>query len=358
MSDTLTQAREHLEQQEFEKALELLREVDPITPEVKASVARALSGLGKWKQAHSLFSEVIVEDSENHEALAGRGLLYFFTGQLQQAHADYSQAIELAPLRGRYRGLRGVLLGQVGDAPSALDDLEKAYDLGDHDPTYILARAQLLMALREVPKAQEMIKLAEQHDADEAALSSLEGSLAMLCNNPKEALASFRFATEKAPQVLDNWMNLLALTAKLDRPRLLEEADRALEAHPYHEQFVPLKVGALVEKGQMKEAFAFLGEALKQNPKSPLLQFQMGMGLANAQKFEKAAEHFTLALELRPRFPRALDARGNCYERLGRNEEAQKDFEESARIRTEDAKRAAEAQAAQGSASEEAPPEE
>jgi len=340
MADTLSQARELLESQDFAKALDLLHQVSPVTSKVKSSVARALSGLGRWEEAHALFSEVVTEDPDCSEAFSGRGLLYFFTGQFEKAQSDYDQALEIDPANGRYHGLRGVLLGQLGDAPGALSDLEKAYDLGDHDPSYILARAQLLLAIRELPKAEAALQLAEQHQADQAALSSLEGALSMLKGNPQEALASYRFAVDQAPQMADNWMNMLALTAKLDRPRLLEEAQRALEAHPDNEEFIQLTVGALVESGQTKEAFALLAEAIKRIPDSPLLHFQMGMGLAGAGKFDKAAEHFTKALELRPRFPRALDARGNCLEKLGKKEEAQADFEESARIRTEDAERA------------------
>ena len=347
MADTLTQARELLETQDFAEALELLHQVSPVTSEVKSSVARALSGLGRWEEAHALFSEVVGEDPECSEGFAGRGLLYFFAGHFEKAQNDYDQAIELDPSNGRYHGLRGVLLGQIGDAPKALTDLEKAYELGDHDASYILARAQLLLAIRELPRAEEALALAEKHEADQAALSSLEGALSMLKGNPQEALASYRFAVDQAPQVADNWMNMLALTAKLDRPRLLEEANRALEAHPNNEEFIQLAVGALVESGQPKEAFALLGDAIKRLPESPLLHFQMGMGLAGAGKFDKAAEHFTKALELRPRFPRALDARGNCLERLGKKDKAQADFEESARIRTEDAEQARAAAAQQ-----------
>jgi tetratricopeptide (TPR) repeat protein len=354
MSDTLTQARELIEAQDFEKALELLHQVEPITPLVKSSVARAMSGMGRWKEAHSLFSEALNDDPKCHESLAGRGLLYFFTGQFSHAVNDYSEAIRLDPSNGRYRGLRGVLFGQVGDAPNAITDLEKAYELGDHDPSYILARAQLFLATRQVPQAEEALQLAEKHDADQAALSSLEGALSMLKGSPKEALASYRFAVEKAPQVADNWMNVLALTARLDRPRLLEEVNRALEVHPDNEEFITLAVGAMVEQGNPKEAFNLLKEAVKRNPESPLLQFQMGMGLANAGKFEKAADRFTKALELRPRFPRALDARGNCLEKLGKQKEAQADFEESHRIRKEDAEKAAAQQQAERAAQEEA----
>jgi tetratricopeptide (TPR) repeat protein len=358
--DTLTQARELLEAQDFEKALELLNQVEPITPNVKAAVARALSGLGRWDAAHSLFCEALTDDPQCHEGFGGRGLLYFFTGHLDKAVIDYSKAIEIEPSNGRYHGLRGVLFGQVGDAPRALADLEKAYELGDHDASYILCRAQLLLAIRQLPQAEEMLQLAEQHNADLAALSSLEGALSMLKGSPKEALASYRFATEQAPQVTANWMNMLALTAQLDRPRLMEEVNRALELHPDNEEFITLAVGALVEEGKPKKAFKLLDDAAKRNPESPLLQFQMGMGLANAGKFGKAAEHFTKALELEPRFPRALDARGNCLERMGKKEEAQADFEESARIRKEDAEKAAEQRARQNPEqhTEQAPPEE
>jgi len=341
MSDTLNKARNLLDEQSFDEALELLHTVTPVTPLVKVSVARALSGLGRWEEAHSLFSEALTEDPECHEGYSGRGLLYFLTGDFQRAHEDYLKAIDGAPMNGRYHGLRGILLAQVGDVPNALKELEACYDLGCHDPSFLLSRGQINLAVRDAAKARESLDLAEKHDADEAAIAALEGALSLLNGDAKEALASYRFSVEKAPEAANNWLNTLALTAQLERSRLLEEAQRALEAHPNHGEIIQVVVGAYREAGKLKEAFQVLKEAIERNPESPLLYFQMGMGLAQSGKFEKAVEQFSKALEFAPRFPRALDARGNCLEQLGRKDEAQADFQKSHDIRKEDAEKSA-----------------
>lgn len=341
MSDALNQARELLDQQKFQEALELLHTVDSLDLTVKVSVARALSGLGKWEQAHSLFSEVIDQNVAAHEALAGRGLLYYLTGNFQDAIADYNKAIESEPSVGRYRGLRGVLFAQVGDVSQALVELEAAHELGCTDPAFMLSRAQLHLSSRNLAKAQEALALAERWGGDEVAIAILEAAMSMAKGEPKEALASYRFAVEKAPESVSNWMNLLALTAQVDRSSLLAEANRALEAHPNSEQVISLVVGAYREAGDVKGGFKVLKDAIRRNPKSPLLRFQLGLGYAYTDKFEKAIDQFTKALEIVPRFPRALDARGNCYEKLGRQEEAQADFEKSYEIRKEDAEKQA-----------------
>lgn len=341
MSDTLLQARELLEQQNFQEALDLLNTVSPIDSVVKTSIARALSGLGRWEQAGSLFSEVIKQDPDYHEAYAGRGLLYFLSGGFAEAHADYVKALEKAPKNGRYYGLMGVLLAQVGEAVEALKAFDAAYKLGCHDTAFILSAAQLHLAMRNPEHAQAALSLAEKHGAEEGAIAALEGSLSMLKGDPKEALASFRFAVDKAPGEINNWMNMLTLTAQLERGRLLEEAQRALKALPDSPEIIQVAVGAYREAGQLKEAFKVLREAIKRNPESPLLHFHLGLGYAYSEKFEKAVEAFTEALKYAPRFPRALDARGNCYERLGKKDEARADFEKSHEIRQEDAEKQA-----------------
>ena len=339
MSDTLTEARTLLDQQKFEEALELLKTVQPKDLTVRVSVARALSGLGHWEQAHSMFSEAVEEDPDCHEAWAGRGLIYFLTGHFQQAAPDLAQAIEAAPMNGRYRGLQGVLLAQTGDAAAALKDLEKAYDLGCQDEGFLFARAQIHLATRQAEKAQEVLELAEKAGADEAQLAALEGALYMLKNEHKEALASYRFAAEKAPESEAHWMNLLTLTASLDRGRLLEEAQQALGHHPNSGDIIQVVVGAYREAGKVKEAFQVLHDAIERDPENPLFYFQLGLGYANAGKFDQAVVQFSKALKIVPRFPRALDARGKCLEQLGREDEAKADFERSYEIRKEDAER-------------------
>ena len=147
MSDKLNQARDLLDQQKFTEALELLHSVESVTSPVKVALARAMSGLGKWEPAHSLLCEALADDPNNHEGYASRGLLYFLTGNLDKAHSDYAKAIKEAPMNGRYHGLNGILLAQVGDVPNALKALESAYSLGSRDPAYILARAQVYLCL-------------------------------------------------------------------------------------------------------------------------------------------------------------------------------------------------------------------
>lgn len=339
MTDTLTKATELLDKQKFQEALDLLNTISPTTAVIKTRAARALSGLGDWQSAFDLFSEVLTHEPDCHEALSGRGVLFYLSGHLDHAKKDYDKAIELAPEKGRYRGLRGMLYGQAGAVTEALEDLEQAYELGDSDPAYLLARAQLHLSAQQLPEAKRILELAEQFNADEAALSSLEGALSVMEGDHEEGLASYRYAVEAAPQVVDYWMNMLVLTSKVSRGRLLDESLRALDEHPDHPEIIQVAVGAYIEKGQVKEAFQIMRDAIGRNPDSPILHFQMGMGLAHMEKFEQAVASFDKALELEPRFPRALDARGNCLERLGKKKEAELDFKESHRIRKEDAER-------------------
>lgn len=341
MSDNLQEARTLLDQQKFSEALELLHKVESVSPIVKVSLARAMSGLGKWEPAHNLLCEALTEDPNNHEGYASRGLLYFLSKNFQKAHADYQKAIEGAPLNGRYHGLQGVLLAQIGDIPSALNALESAYELGSHDPAYLLVRAQIYLATRDLDKAAEMLELADKHEGDQASIAALEGAMNMLAGKHDEALASYRFAVEKEPSAIPNWMNMLSLTAKLDRSRLLEQSLSGLKIHPDSDEIIQVAVGAYLEQGKAKEALQLLANALQRRPKNPLLHFQMGMGLVTGEQFKEAIEHFSQALEAQARFPRALDARGNCYERLGNKEKAQADFKESHKIRQEDAEKQA-----------------
>jgi tetratricopeptide (TPR) repeat protein len=83
--------------------------------------------------------------------------------------------------------------------------------------------------------------------------------------------------------------------------------------------------------GSYKEAFDDLDKAIEIDPKNPQGYVEKGVLYSRymMRQYEKAIENFNKALEIDPRNSRIYFYRGMAYERLGKFEQALKDFEKA-----------------------------
>ncbi|HUL79241.1 MAG TPA: tetratricopeptide repeat protein, partial [Vicinamibacteria bacterium] len=78
-----------------------------------------------------------------------------------------------------------------------------------------------------------------------------------------------------------------------------------------------------------------LGKLAEAAPASPLYPYWTGRLLYDDGQFATAAKSLARAIELDPRYMKAHDNLGLCYEALGRFDEAQRSWEEAIRLNAE-----------------------
>lgn len=140
---------------------------------------------------------------------------------------------------------------EAGDLPAAERALNAISRVGTADPTWVLAKARLLVA-RERP--QEALQLLIDHDAEHGMHPPLVVLEARLRYERGEASAALR----RLDSVLERWPE--ALEARRERSRLLSELDRPEEALEELERLRGLRVGSLDEEIGLVQLLRRCGE--------------------------------------------------------------------------------------------------
>jgi eukaryotic-like serine/threonine-protein kinase len=191
-----------------------------------------------------------------------RGVALAKAGRLVEARASYDRAVEADPKNTEALADRALTALDLGDAPAAVDDLEKAVALGLDDPSMraalgeALVRAgrrgeglRLLAGLIEsdpdasLPRlARGMVLLSIDPKAAEAdfrrvlagdarqPIANLGLARLLRVNNPKAALPHADLAVQGSPDRLDALELRAWLRGRLGDPRALDDVDRLVQA--------------------------------------------------------------------------------------------------------------------------------
>lgn len=118
------------------------------------------SALEKAQQGHyidaiALLSQLINRHPHNAIDYNNRGLVYFQSGQLNQALIDYNRAIQLNPQLYNAYNNRGNYYAACGQLVAALADYDQAIDL---NPSYVRAWINRGITLRELGRYDQAIE--------------------------------------------------------------------------------------------------------------------------------------------------------------------------------------------------------
>lgn len=134
------------------------------------SVGREQAAAGNYSDAIALLSHLIDRHPDNAIDYNNRGLVYFQSGQLLRAIADYDKAIQLDPQLASAYNNRANFYAAGGHLTAALFDYDCALDL---NPSYVRGWINRGITLRELGRYEEAI---ENFDVA-AVLGQLQGNI-------------------------------------------------------------------------------------------------------------------------------------------------------------------------------------
>jgi capsular exopolysaccharide synthesis family protein len=285
------QSRQHVEQLE----------------DVIADLARAIAGRGKTYAAMGRHEEALADFSRAIElapglagVLSNRAETYAALGRRAEATADFARAIDpgasLAGANGsRGQANEGTGHGDEGTGRSdeALVDYTQVIDIEPDDPRGMSSRGQANQAMGRHEEALEDYTRAIDLDLSLACAIGNPGQAYQATGRHEEALADFSQAIDLDPHLA------LAIAAR-------GETNAAM--------------------GHRKEALADFTRAIRLDPRCAWAIGSRGQAYQAMDRHEEALADFTRAIELDPNLAWAIAGRGETYEAMGRHEEALADF--------------------------------
>lgn len=147
--------------------------------------------------------------------------------------------------------------------------------------------------------------------------------------NPQKALESYNRALELNPDNLEGYASrgsVYFFTGDYDRA----EADflRVLKGNPYQVDAYTAYASTLAAKGDFENALTVLNLVLKLDPRKPEIFFSRGGVYFMLGQYKEAIIDYTSVINLAPA-AEVFNARGVVYEKMGKSDLAQKDFEEA-----------------------------
>ncbi len=255
------------------------------------------------------------------------------------------------------------------EAVGALEDAIACHCPGRREMELELARAHLIAG--EFEKSLEILGRLLRARSDDVAALKLKGQIAFLLERDDEAAAALIRALELDPSdeqaayllgrvyYYQNWFDLaiaqfqrvlrrnpnsykahdnlglcydalgkeeLAIRHFLAAIRLVDKE------HPGYDWPYANLARLLINRGEYKKAFSLALEAARRNPRSARDYYLAARALVKAKQFDKAVRWLERSVELDPDYLKARYLLGQVYVQLGRQEEAQREFEVCRRL--------------------------
>lgn len=326
-----------------------------------ASRAEVYAAMNDTIKAIDDLSEAIKIDSSNPKFYNSRAQLNYEQKNYALSDADYKAMIKLD--QGDVMGYMGV--GRNANAEERWDDAIIQFDYviklaPDYSSGYSF-RADAYIGQKKWNEATDDIVKALDIDGDNKAFYLMQ-------NIPNEAsdLLKSKLKIQMAKQPTNRyWPYCLAIiynsdneyddaisyyekanaldanslfveniakcyVGKKDYTKALDYADRALAMNPEDYDVVDLKADILSRMGKFDECLIERDKYVAKYPEYPIAYLSRADDFLSARKFESAIEDYNTAVVLAPAlsdYPYLLMRRGDAYRFVGKESEANKDYE-------------------------------
>ncbi len=234
-------------------------------------------------------------------------------GRLAQARAALEQVLQAMPdLAVAHYNLAKILL-KMGEAPKALQHLDRAADLKPDEQVIWTQYATALVWLAEPEKSKAFLAKAKSAGLDRKFLTTLRDML-----QPKPGKS--RTSLGGAPQA--EVERAISLLRSGQHAGALEVAGRLAKAHPDVAIIADILGFAHAELGHAEEAEKHFRRALQLDPTYAEARANYGQFLMRQGHYDEAIAQLRETLRLVPKQPFALTSLGTALHRQARHEQA------------------------------------
>ncbi len=302
-----------LREQEFARALELLRpalQESPENAQLWTMQGVASAGQGQKKEALASFRHALKIVPDYIPALQGAAQIEYDAGSAAGVPL-LQHLVRLRPSDLTSQGMLAVLEYQQGNCVDAVVHFEKAASLFDDRVEALHAYTTCLVRLKRFEQASQVFARALALNPDNRRERELLASIQLMAHNPEQALLTLKPLLEG--DSLDAETLELASTAYED----LHDTTKAVESLRKAILRNPLNVNLYLDFATISathQSFQVginvVSEGISQQPKAASLYFARGVLYVQLAEYDKAQADFETAYELDPNQSLSAAAQG------------------------------------------------
>ncbi len=222
----------------------------------------------------------------------------------------YTDLIQRNPEEGRYYTLRASSWWALGKADKALEDFDRAIELGYEEAHAFVSRGLFHASLGNHEKAIADYERALSIDPDDIAPLVNRAAVHMMMAAYDKAIEDYTAALKQEPQRISLLhQRAIAHKASGNLDEATEDFTSILDANEKDITAVMGRGYVYFQKEDHQAAIEDFSRAIELNPKDPVPFNNRGYNRSQIGEFAEALEDFNQALELAPRYALALQNR-------------------------------------------------
>jgi tetratricopeptide (TPR) repeat protein len=321
----------HLNRQEWQKAEELLRDIQRTSggdPEIRLLKARLLFARGNKSEAKVELEQLVHDVPDLALAHFYLGLAYAEEGQEDRAISSLNDALAHAPDFTLAYVTLGELHRRKGNVKLALSYAEAALAQNPGSAPATLLQANSYLQLGEDATAAIKLQSLAAAQPQSAAVQERLGFAALKEKQFAKAEEYLEQSLALRPDFVPAMEDLVQLYAQQHRSdQIIARLQQQLQRAPKQSAFYHLLGNAHWDSGDLASAEQSFLNALKQDPGAYIASFQLARVYANQNKSQDAIARFQDAIKHRTDFLPAYVELATLYQKTGAIDKAQQTYQ-------------------------------
>jgi tetratricopeptide (TPR) repeat protein len=282
---------------------------------------------GNLDDAIADFTSALNQNPKFVEALKNRGIARHMQGDYDAAIADFNRALLLDPKSPDLYNMRGLALFNKEEYDRAIEDFNKAISLDPNYPKAYVNRGLVFQSMRQPDRAIADFDMVVRLAPSELIGYTNRASVRMDKADLQGAIADYNEVIRLDPNnsgVYTRRGEAWRLQGYLERS--LADHNKAIALNPNDKEAYNNRALTLKDQGKLDEAIADYGQAIMRDPAYDLAYANRGLIRRLKGDLGGSLADLNKAVTLNPRSPVALTFRGDTLRESGDNDRALADF--------------------------------
>lgn len=287
----------------------------------------------RYEVVTGLFKQAIRKDPQFWEAYYNLGIVFFNTGKLNLALAQFNKVIQALPNFSKPYFGRGLIYYKQGHFENAISDFHKVVDLNPNDFKAFYYLGLIYRRLKQYKDAEKVLNEAKKINPEYAPAFYEIGNIYYDQGKYRKAIDFYRNATELDPKTADYHLRLGDCYYRSQIfYNALNELNKAIELQPDNSIAYFLKGLTVYKQAVIEELIEAFLEMLNGNEKEANIgsvkkhvNHKIAMDPIKRKKvYVEMAIAFTEAVRYDPTFKEAIFNLGLTYHEMGKYDLAEK----------------------------------